>query len=111
MAMTIVGYGTITAAGGASQSVQVKAACPSYSVAFRSTGSASPAAGSTSVSWKPLGGDSITLKYDNGVAVNVDPTSPTPFAISAPLDTLYFTPSSWTANSALFVTVFGETGG
>lgn len=109
MAMTIVGGGVITAAGGSSQAININnKACKSYRVVFRSTGSASPAAGSTSVSWKPAGGDTITLRYDNGVAVNVDPTVLTPFLIGAPVDAIYFTPSSWTASSALTVTVFGE---
>lgn len=107
--MTVVGGGTITAGGGSNQQVSINNnGCRSYRISFRSTGAATPAAGSTSVAWKPLGGDTMTLKYSNGVDVNVDPTLPTPLAIGTPLDALFFTPSGWTANSALTVTVFGE---
>lgn len=108
--MTVInaGRGTITAAGGPSQAVTItNKMCKQYWFVMRSTGSATPAAGTTAVTWKPSGGDVITMKQE-GVAVNVNPTDLQPFGVSCPVDAVYFTPSSWTASSALTVEVFGE---
>jgi len=74
---------------------------------MRSTGASAPAAGTTAVTWKPSGGDVITMKQD-GLAVNVDPTDLQPFSIGCPVDAVYFTPSSWTVNSAITIDVFAE---
>ena len=106
--LVCVGRATITAAGGASQAVTINnKLCKKYLVAMRSAGSAAPAAGTTSVTWKPSGGDTITLKQ-NGIAVNINPTDLQPFTISCPVDAIYMTPSSWTADSAILVEVYGE---
>ena len=103
-----VGRLEITAAGGASQALTInEKLCRQYFVSFRSTG-VTPLAGTTAVSAKPAGGDTVTLKDSGGANVNVDPTAPYGFRIQFPLDTLYFTPSSWTASSKLVCEVFGE---
>lgn len=103
-----VGRATITAAGGSSQAVTINnKTCRKYWVVMSSVGAAAPAAGTTAVSWKPSAGDTVTMKQ-GGIAVNVNPTDLQPFTIACPVDAIYFTPSSWTANSALQVQVYGE---
>lgn len=103
-----VGRATITAAGGASQALLISnKLCKKYFCVPKSVGAATPAAGTTSITWKPAGGDTITLKQ-SGIAVNMDPTDLQPFTISCPADAIYFTPSSWTANSSIQIEVYGE---
>lgn len=108
MNLICVGRGVITASGGASQPVSITNKMSGrYLFVMRSTGASAPEAGTTAVTWKPSGGDVITMKQD-GLSVSVNPTDLQPFSINCPVDTVYFTPSSWTANSEITVDVFAE---
>lgn len=108
MSIIPVGRLEITASGGSSQALVLSnKMCRQYFFSFRSTGT-TPVAGTTSVSAKSSGGDSVVLRDINAVAVNVDPTSPSGFSVEFPLDTVYFTPSSWTVGAKLICEAFGE---
>jgi hypothetical protein len=105
--MNVIAKQTITAAGGA-QSVPMKDWKASvYHFSFRSVG-ATPLAGSTAVAATPTYGTQETVKYPSGSAVNVDPTALESFTIERPISECTFTPTSWTAGSALEVTVIAD---
>lgn len=105
--MNVIAKQTITAAGGA-QSVPMKDwKASAYHFSFRSVG-ATPLAGSTAVAATPSYGTSETVTDANGVAINVNPTAIASFTINQPISECTFTPSSWTAGSALEVTVIAD---
>ena len=102
-----VGKKKITAAGGAQSVTISNTLCRRYYVSFKSVG-ATPLAGTTAVSATQTGGTEEALKDSTGADVNLDPTTCKSFSIGSPIESIKFTPSSWTAGAEIFCEILGE---
>ena len=106
--MNLIAEQIITAAGGAQTITMPDPNASLYVFNFLSVGSASPAAGTTAVSVVPAYGTSEPVIDINGANLNIDPTALRSFKLSYPIKSITFTPSSWTANSAIKVSVVSD---
>lgn len=102
-----VGKKTITASGGAQRIDISNALCKKYHFSFKSIG-ATPLAGTTAISATQTGGTEQTLTDSAGAAMNLDPTSLKSFSVGSPLESVKFTPSSWTASVEIVCEILGE---
>lgn len=101
------GKGTITSAGGSAQAIQLKNVLSSrYFVSLKLL-SGTPLAGTTTVFCTPSAGTREQVTSD-GSAININPTALAAFEIGFPLSSIDFTPTSWTADVVVEVTVFCE---
>jgi hypothetical protein len=106
--MTIVGQSNLISAS-ALTITPTDPTCQEYYVSFDLV-SGSPAAGTTAVTAKAYkGGTESVIDLSTGSALNIDPTALKSFTIGQPLDSITFTPSSWTANVVVSVTVCAMT--
>lgn len=107
MQLTPVGRLVITSAGGSAQALNTRS--PLYKK-YHFTAkllSGSPAAGSTTIYCTTASGSREQVTF-GGSALNLDPTAPAAFSIEAPLESVDFTPSGWTAGVSIVVTAFAE---
>ena len=102
-----VGKKTITSNGGAQTIPISNSLCKKYHFSFRSVG-ATPLAGTTAISATQTGGTEESLLDSAGAAMNLDPTSMRSFSVDSPLESVKFTPSSWTAGVEIVCEVLGE---
>lgn len=102
-----VGKKTLTAAGGAQRIDISNTLCKRYHFSFRSVG-ATPLAGTTAIAATQTGGTEETLLDSAGAAMNLDPTSLKSFSVGSPIESVKFTPSSWTASVEIVCEILGE---
>lgn len=107
MQLTHVGSVTITSAGGSAQTLNTSFPLFKKYHFTAKLLSGSPAAGSTTVFCTTAKGSREQVTY-GGSALNIDPTAPASFSIEAPLESVDFTPSGWTADVSIVVTAFAE---
>ena len=107
MQLIPIGTLTVTSAGGSAQKLTL--ASPLYKK-YHFTAkllSGSPAAGSTTIYCTTARGSREQVTF-GGSALNLDPTAPAAFSIEAPLESVDFTPSGWTASVSIVVSAFAE---
>jgi ABC-type proline/glycine betaine transport system substrate-binding protein len=107
MQLVHVGSVTLTSAGGSAQTLTTSSALFNKYHFTAKLLSGSPAAGSTTVFCTTARGSREQVTF-NGSALNIDPTAPVAFSINAPLESVDFTPSGWTAGVSIEVTAFAE---
>lgn len=103
-----VGSFSVTSAGSNPQAWAVKMPMfKRYFVSLKIT-SGTPLAGTTTVYCTPTQGTREQIK-SGGVGINIDPTAPESFVIDFPIESLDFSPSGWTANVVMLVTIMAAT--
>ena len=107
MQLIPVGRLVLTSGGGSAQTLTMASSLYKKYHINAELLSGSPAAGTTTVYCTPAGGSREQVTY-GGSALNFDPTSPKSFSLNAPIKSVDFTPSGWTANVSIVVTAFAE---
>ena len=97
----------LTAAGGAQTISVTNSNCHKYHFSFRSVG-VTPLAGTTAVAATQKNGTEETVTDSAGVAINFNPTTCKSFSLASPIESVKFTPSSWTAGVEIICEIFGE---
>ncbi len=108
MVMRVVGECVINTGAASTVTINATDVSDLYSIEF-AVNEGTPAAGTTAVSAIPKNGTSETVTDSFGVALNINPTALAGFTIqNRPLNSITFTPSSWTDGVSIVATVWGR---
>ena len=102
-----VGTLSVTSAGGSAQALAIKEPLHTRYFVTTKIASGTPLAGTTTVHCTPTQGTREQVR-SGGIAINIDPTAPTSFTIDFPIESIDLTPSAWTADVVMLVSVMAE---